>query len=584
MATTRIMSIHINKGKTARQCIMERLDYIMNPEKTDGGILISSYACEPQTAADEFMLYRQEYLENTGREIENEILGYHVRQAFKPGEITPEKANEIGKKLAERVTGGNHAFVVATHIDKRHIHNHIIFCSTDLEGRRKYRDVKRSARDLAQVSDDLCRENGLSVIENPRDKTITYDQWQGNQRKFTHRDELRMIIDAALRMQPDGFDALMQLMEKAGCLIKRGAHISIKPPEGERYIRLDTLGPEYDEASLRKSLTGQHAHIPKVPRVDFTESQIRQLVDIEAKLRAGKGKGYQVWAQRNNIEAMSQTVIFLKEHQIGSLEELDGQIQALTNQRNSLKASIRQKQTRMKEINRQRQAIRDYSRTKDVYTQYRESGWSSRFYQEHRQEIEDHKKAQAVYAAFGGKLPTLKDLSAEYDRLKKEKADDQAALDKLKPRLTDLKHIRYNYEILERDAAPHDHHSNRHRDVIQRVYKVHDFKARKDIAMMRNRTYTEEQVHQIVDEAIRRLDGTAALEESEHLDNDIPQNSSPEHTKLTLTVQEAAQLVGVCKPKMYDLVRTGQFYSIKVGRKILISRSSLMDWLTKGDS
>ena len=289
MAATRMMSIHVNKGKTAWQCIAARLDYIMNPQKTDDGILISTYACSPETAADEFMLFRQEYQASTGRTHENEVIAYHVRQSFRPGEITPEKANEVGRKLAERITGGNHAFMVATHIDKRHIHNHIIFCSTDLEGRRKYRDVKRSARALAQISDDLCQENGLSVIENPRDKTITYDQWQGNQRKFTHRDELRMIIDAALRMQPDGFDALMQLLEDAGCLIKRGAQISIKPPEGKQYIRLDTLGPEYDEASLRKSLTGKHAHIPKIPRVDFTEKQIRQLVDIEAKLRAGKG-------------------------------------------------------------------------------------------------------------------------------------------------------------------------------------------------------------------------------------------------------------------------------------------------------
>ena len=146
MAATCIMSIHINKGKTARQCIEERLDYIMNPEKTDGGILISSYACEPQTAADEFMLYRQEYIENTGREIENEILGYHVRQAFKPGEITPEEANEIGKELAERITGGRHAFVVATHIDKHHVHNHIIFCSMDLDGRHKYGHVTETMR------------------------------------------------------------------------------------------------------------------------------------------------------------------------------------------------------------------------------------------------------------------------------------------------------------------------------------------------------------------------------------------------------------------------------------------------------
>ena len=470
MAATRIMSIHINKGKTARQCIGERLDYIMNPKKTDGGILVSTYACSPETAADEFMLFRQEYQQNTGRTQENEVIGYHVRQAFKPEEITPEVANEIGNELASRMTDNHFAYVVATHIDKHHIHNHIIICSTDLNGQHKYRDVKQSAKDLTQISDSLCREHSLSVIQNPQDKTVTYDKWQGNQRRFTHRDELRMIIDMALRTQPDGFDALMQLLEEAGCRIKRGAQISIKPPEGERYIRLDTLGPEYDEASLRRTLAHDHVHIPKIPRGDFTESQVKRLVDIEAKLRAGKGKGYQVWAERNNIDAKAQMIIFLKEHHIGSLEELNDQIQELTNQQKELKAALREKQNRMKEINRQRQTIRDYSRTKEVYTQYRESGWSVKFYQEHRQEIEDHRNAQAVYSSLDGKMPTQKELTAEYDELKEQKENDQAALDELKPKLTNLKHIRYNFDVLERDSAlnsnqhviPKDHHYDEH--------------------------------------------------------------------------------------------------------------------------
>ena len=470
MAATRIMSIHINKGKTARQCIGERLDYIMNPKKTDGGILVSTYACSPETAADEFMLFRQEYQQSTGRTQDNEVIGYHVRQAFKPDEITPEEANEIGKELASRMTDDQFAYVVATHIDKHHIHNHIIICSTDLEGQHKYRDVKQSAKDLAQISDSLCREHSLSVIQNPQDKTVSYDKWQGNQRRFTHRDELRIIFDAALRMQPDGFNALMQLLEDAGCCIKRGAHISIKSPEGKRYIRLDTLGPEYDEASLRRTLTGDHVHIPKIPRGDFNGSQVKRLIDIEAKLHAGKGKGYQVWAERNNIDAKAQMVIFLKAHHIGSLEELNDQIQGLTDHQNKLKASIREKQNRMKEIIRQRQAIRDYSRTKEVYTQYRESGWTVKFYQEHRQEIEDHKNAQAVYSSLDGKTPTLKELTAEYDELKEQKENDQAILAELKPKLTDLKHIRYNYEILERDSAPNsnqhvipkDHHYDEH--------------------------------------------------------------------------------------------------------------------------
>ena len=181
------------------------------------------------------------------------------------------------------------------------------------------------------------------------------------------------------------------------------------------------------------------------------------MIDIEAKLRAGRGKGYQVWAERNNIDAKAQMIIFLKDHHISSVEELNDQIQELTDQQKELKASIREKQNRMKEINRQRQTIRDYSRTKEVYTQYRESGWSVKFYQEHRQEIEDHRNAQAVYSSLDGKIPTLKELTAEYDGLKERKENDQAALDKLKPKLTDLKHIRYNYEILERDSAPNSH-------------------------------------------------------------------------------------------------------------------------------
>lgn len=265
-----------------------------------------------------------------------------------------------------------------------------------------------------------------------------------------------MIIDAALRMQPDGFDALMQLLEDAGCRIKRGAQISIKPPEGKQYIRLDTLGSEYDETSLRRTLAHDHVHIPKIPRGDFTESQVKRLIDIEAKLRASKGKGFQVWAERNNIDAKAQMIIFLKEHQIDSLEELNDQIQGLTDHQNELKASIREKQNRMKEIIRQRQAIRDYSRTKEVYTQYRESGWTVKFYQEHRQEIENHRNAQAVYSSHDGKMPTLKELTAEYVALKEQLDAYKPDLAELKSKLTDLKHIRYNYKILIRDIPQTD--------------------------------------------------------------------------------------------------------------------------------
>ena len=244
----------------------------------------------------------------------------------------------------------------------------------------------------------------------------------------------------------------MQMMEEAGCLVKRGAHVSIKPPDSERYIRLDSLGAEYSEAALRKTLDGQHVHIPKIPRSEYTYSQIKKLVDIEAKLREGtKGRGYIVWAERNNIDAKAQSIIFLKEHNIGSIEELEEQISTLRSERNKLHAAIREKQNRMKEIIQLRQAVRDYRRTKEVYAQYKVSGWSPKFYNDHRTEIEDHKKAQAVYSSVEGKMPTLKVLSAEYDALKAEKEANAVSLEELKPQLTTLNHIKYNFDILERD-------------------------------------------------------------------------------------------------------------------------------------
>ena len=452
MATTRIMSIHIGKGKTPRQSIGERLDYIMNPEKTNSGLLISTHACSPQTAADEFMLNRQEYLFNTGRQQANEVLGYHVRQAFKPGEITPQEANGIGKELARQMTDDQYAYVVATHIDKHHIHNHIIICSTSLDCQHKYRDVKKSGKDLILLSDTLCREHGLSVIRYPKEKSLTYDKWQGNQKKFTHRDELRMMIDAALRMQPDGFDTLMQLLEEVGCLIKRGTHISIKPPDGKRFIRLDSLGPEYDEVTLRRTLTGVHVHIPKIPRRDYNKSQVKRLIDIEAKFRAGKGKGYRVWVERNNIDAKSQMIIFLKEHHIDSIEELNERLSDMQEKVCAQKSLLCEKQSRMKEINSLRKAIRDYSRTKDVYVQYRESGWSPQFYHDHCQEIEAHKSAQAVYSSMNGTMPTLNELTLEYDVLKQASEKDKSDFEVLKAQLKDLKQIRYNYDLLERDV------------------------------------------------------------------------------------------------------------------------------------
>lgn len=285
-------------------------------------------------------------------------------------------------------------------------------------------------------------------------KAVTYDQWLGENKLLSCRDTLRIMLDTALRMQPDGFDALMQLMEEAGCLIKRGAHISIKPPNGQRYIRLDSLGPEYSEASLARTLAGQHVHVPKVPKGKYSRSQIELYISTEAKLRAGKGKGYERWTSRHNTDAIAQSMIYLKENHFDSYEMLEDTIQELTGKRNDLKAWIRASQARMKEISEQKKAILTYRRTKSVYAQYRESGWSPAFYNAHAKEIEAHKAAEQVYQKANGQLPTLAELSAEYDRLLHQKREDSAALAPEQSRLTDLRRIKRNIDIITNDKLP----------------------------------------------------------------------------------------------------------------------------------
>ena len=224
--------MHNNKGKTISQSLKARIDYVKNPEKTNGGELITAYACSPETADAEFLLARNEYLATTGRTHRNEVIAYQLRQSFKPGEVTPEEANQIGYELASQFLRGDHAFIVATHNDRRHIHNHIVFCATTLDCTHKFRNVYRSDRLLAKLSDQICAEHNLSVINEPNSQSKPYDQELMTKGEISSRNILRMSIDAALRMQPEGFDALIQLLEDAGCWIKRGAQISIKPPGG----------------------------------------------------------------------------------------------------------------------------------------------------------------------------------------------------------------------------------------------------------------------------------------------------------------------------------------------------------------
>ena len=320
MATTRIMPLHVGKGRTESRAISDIIDYVANPQKTDNGRLIAGFACDSRTVDAEFLLAKRQYIVATGRvRGADDVIAYHVRQSFKPGEITPEEANRLGIEFARRFTKGNHSFVVCTHIDKSHIHNHIIWSAVNMDCDRKFRNFWGSTRAVRRLSDTICIENGLSIVENPKPHGKSYNKWLGEQAKPSHREQLRVMIDRALEQKPADFDTLLQLLSEMGCEVsRRGKAIRLKAPGWKNVARMDDkLGAGYSETEIRAVLAGEKQHTPrKKSTVQPEPPKVNLLVDIQAKLQAGKGAGYARWAKVFNLKQMAQTVNFLTEHAI----------------------------------------------------------------------------------------------------------------------------------------------------------------------------------------------------------------------------------------------------------------------------
>ena len=263
--------------------------------QTDNGKLITGYACDSRTADAEFLLAKRQYIAATGRvRGANDVIAYHVRQSFRPGEITLEEANRLGVEFARRFTKENHAFVVCTHIDKSHIHNHIIWSSVSLEYDRKFRNFWGSTKAVRRLSDTICIENGLSIVENPKLHGKSYNKWLGDQAKPSHRELLRVAIDNALSQSPADFEELLKLLQEYGCEVsKRGKSYRLKLSGWEKAARMDSLGEGYGLEDLRAVLLGKKAHTPRKKTVTQAEPpKVNLLVDIQAKLQAGKGAGY----------------------------------------------------------------------------------------------------------------------------------------------------------------------------------------------------------------------------------------------------------------------------------------------------
>ena len=452
LAATRLIALHKNKGLTVAACLKNRTDYIENPDKTEQGQFVSSYACSALTADEEFMLTKRQYDLVNGRRQKSDVIAYQIRQSFRPGEITAEEANKVGYELAMRFTKGKHAFVVATHTDRQHIHNHVIFNSTALDGTKKFRDFFFSALAVQRLSDLICLEHQLSVIEikpyRERQKRTLYPPKESN------RDRLCRVIDSVLDEKPKDYEDFLQKLEQQGYEVKRGKYTSVKGARQKRFIRFRTLGTGYSEDEIKAVLEGKAKHQPyqkKQPK----EQPFQLLVDIQGKMAEGKSVGYKKWATKFNLKEMSKTLLFLQEQKIGSAEELRERAAAATERYHTMGNSIKAAEERLTEIAVLKTHIINYAKTREVYAAYRKAGYSKVFLETHREEITLHKAAKAAFDEAGlQKLPKVKELDAEFSELLTKKKAAYPDYRKARNEMQELVRAQKNVERFFAEEKP----------------------------------------------------------------------------------------------------------------------------------
>lgn len=447
MAATRIIKMHINKGKTVAQCLADRTDYAKNPDKTDNGQLISSYECNPDTVDAEFALSKREYFQITGRTQENDIIAYQVRQSFKPGEITPEEANEIGYEFAKRFTKGNHAFIVCTHIDKKHIHNHIIWNSTTLDCTRKFRDFWGKDKAVRMLSDIICYKHKLSVIINTKPHGKSYNSWLGENERRSNRDFLKEAIDKALEQKPKTYDEFFALLRQDGYIVVPGKHLTFSHPRQKKNIRVRSLGEGYSERDIQSIIFGSKVHSPKAKKSQYEKTNL--LSDIEKMINSGKGTAYENWAKKFSAKQIAKSIMFLKEHNFANYDEFTKDVKEKQEKYAELSEKIKASEKRLSEIAVLKKHIIHYSKTKDIYVEYRKSGYPKKYLAEHEADILIHKAAKKAFDELKlDKLPSVKSLNSEYAKLLSVKKEDYAAYIKLQKEVREMLLHKQNYEYI----------------------------------------------------------------------------------------------------------------------------------------
>ena len=419
----------VTKIKAIRGTLSKAIAYILNPEKTDEKLLVSSYGCASETAAREFEWTRK-IAEQKGMNPVR-IIARHVIQSFEIGEVTPELAHEIGKQFADEILGGKYEYVLTTHIDKDHVHNHLIFNAVDFVDYHAYKSYKRIYYDMREISDRLCKENGLSVIPPSQNKGMGYKEYTEAKRGTSWKQKLKQTIDRLVITAKD-YDDFLRLMQEAGYEIKTGKYISFRAEGQERFTRSKTIGENYTEERIKERIAGR---TPRRSRKQTTPKGISLIGDIQERIRLIDSKGYEHKAKLTILKEAARTLNYLTENNLLQYDDLEKKVEDVHSSYDRTGKELKGVEARLREVQPLIKNISNYQRLKPMYDAFQKAKDKPGFKAKHEAELVIFEAARSTLLAMQGdkKLPSLKTLQAEQQRLLEEQQrlyDERAKLKK----------------------------------------------------------------------------------------------------------------------------------------------------------
>ena len=442
----------VTKIKAIRGTLSKAIAYILNPEKTDEKLLVSSYGCASETAAREFEWTRK-IAEQKGMNPVR-IIARHVIQSFEIGEVTPELAHEIGKQFADEILGGKYEYVLTTHIDKDHVHNHLIFNAVDFVDYHAYKSYKRIYYDMREVSDRLCKENGLSVIPPSQNKGMGYKEYTEAKRGTSWKQKLKQTIDRLVITAKD-YDDFLRLMQEAGYEIKTGKYISFRAEGQERFTRSKTIGENYTEERIKERIAGR---TPRKSQRQTMPKGISLIGDIQERIRLIDSKGYEYKAKLTILKEAARTLNYLTENNLLQYADLEKKVEDVHSSYDRTGKELKVVEARLREVQPLIKNISNYQRLKPVYDAFQKAKDKPSFKAKHEAELVIFEAARSTLLAMQGdeKLPSLKTLQAEQQRLldEQQRLYDERA--KLKKEVKQIETIKSNVDTFLAPSADHD--------------------------------------------------------------------------------------------------------------------------------